>query len=178
MVAKIIKDICKGLSLIHKQNYIHRDLKPENILLNFATTSSGEKELTAKIADFGLTAEVEANVFTGQGKINSITGTMLFMAPEQATGQSYGKRVDMWAIGIIMYQLLTGRHPFHISGDDEKTYTYRISKENIELVLQQNICKYDLSSQATNLIFKLLARGISDRYRVDQVLAHPFITRN
>jgi serine/threonine-protein kinase len=88
--------------------------------------------LSAKIADFGLTAEVEANVFTGQGKINSITGTILFMAPEQATGQSYGKRVDMWAIGIIMYELLTGRHPFHLNGDDEKSYTHRISKDNIE----------------------------------------------
>lgn len=57
----------------------------------------------AKIADFGLTAEVNSNVFTGQGKITSVTGTILFMAPEQATGKSYGKRVDMWALGVIAY---------------------------------------------------------------------------
>lgn len=107
--AKITKDICMGLTQIHKMNYIHRDLKPENILLHFGEAD----EITAKIADFGLTTEVNSNVFTGQDKINQITGTILYMAPEQATGQRYGKRVDMWAIGIITFQMLTGRHPFY-----------------------------------------------------------------
>ena len=61
IASKIVKDICCGLNELHKQSYIHRDLKPENILLN----KSAEGEFTAKIADFGLTAEVHTNVFTG-----------------------------------------------------------------------------------------------------------------
>ena len=103
-----MKDICKGLSQIHKQNYIHRDLKPENILI----AEQGDGEFVAKIADFGLTAEVPSNVSNGKDKINSVTGTILYMAPEQATGQRYGKRVDMWALGVIVYEMLTGKHPF------------------------------------------------------------------
>ena len=108
MASKIMKDICKGLSQIHKQNYIHRDLKPENILI----AEQGDGEFVAKIADFGLTAEVPSNVSNGKDKINSVTGTILYMAPEQATGQRYGKRVDMWALGVIVYEMLTGKHPF------------------------------------------------------------------
>jgi len=57
------------------------------------------------------------------------------MAPEQATGQRQGKRVDMWALGVIVYQMLTGKHPFHISGDTEEQYIRRISQEPIEQTL-------------------------------------------
>ena len=82
IASSITKDICLGLSQIHKKNYIHRDLKPENILINELQDGT----FIAKIADFGLTAEVHANVFTGQDKITSVAGTILYMAPEQATG--------------------------------------------------------------------------------------------
>jgi len=77
-------------------------MKPENILLHF-TNDNGKQEILAKIADFGLTAEVSSNIFTGQDSNNQITGTILYMAPEQAKGQRYGKRIDMWAIGVITF---------------------------------------------------------------------------
>lgn len=131
IASKIAKDICMGLAHIHKKNYIHRDLKPENILLNITTSSQLETTYLGKIADFGLTAEVNANVFSEQDKINQITGTVLYMAPEQATGQRYGKRVDMWAVGVIVFQMLTGKHPFYVHNDNESTYTKRISTEPI-----------------------------------------------
>lgn len=65
IAAQIIRDICLGLSHIHKKNYIHRDLKPENILLNITNDDENGEIYQAKIADFGLTAEVNANVFSG-----------------------------------------------------------------------------------------------------------------
>ena len=96
-------------------------MKPENILIDqtlmpdgsHPTTTDPSERYTAKIADFGLSAEVHSNVFHGQDNINEVMGTILFMAPEQATGQRYGKRVDMWALGIIVFQMLTGKHPFY-----------------------------------------------------------------
>jgi len=109
-------------------------LKPENILINENKNSDGsypsnpEDFYHAKIADFGLSAEVHSNVFRGQDKINDVTGTILFMAPEQATGQRYGKRVDIWALGIIIFQMLTGKHPFYLPSDTTVTYIDRIVK--------------------------------------------------
>lgn len=98
------------------------------------------------------------------------------MAPEQATGQRYGKRVDMWALGIIVYQMLTGKHPFYLSSDTTETYIDRIVKQPIDKLLTQGFEKYEISESAQSLIRRLLARGISDRYRVVQALDHPWIS--
>ena len=72
--------------MIHKKNFIHRDLKPENILIDenedADESTLAEDMYTAKIADFGLSAEVHSNVFHGQDNINEVMGTILFMAPE------------------------------------------------------------------------------------------------
>lgn len=108
VASSITRDICNGLFQIHKKNFIHRDLKPENILIDHAFIPEGidahpSEMYTAKIADFGLSAEIHANVFHGHDNINEVMGTILFMAPEQATGKRYGKRVDMFALGIIVY---------------------------------------------------------------------------
>ena len=86
IAAKIIKDICNGISSIHKNDYIHRDLKPENILLNKHNDGIEPEDFVAKIADFGLTAEADRNLFSNNDKVGTVTGTILFMAPEQATG--------------------------------------------------------------------------------------------
>jgi len=84
----------------------------------------------------------------------------------------------MWALGIIVFQMLTGKHPFYLSGDTEETYIHRISKTSLDLTLKQSFEKYDLSPLAQSFIKRLLAKNISDRYRVVQALKHPWITRN
>lgn len=117
-------------------------------------------------------------MFHGQDNINEVMGTILFMAPEQATGQRYGKRIDMWALGIIVFQMLSGKHPFYIDGDTEHSYVQRICKDSFEQTLDKHFETYDISPMAQSLIKRLLARGISDRYRIVQALDHPWITRN
>jgi serine/threonine protein kinase len=184
IAALICRDICEGLNQIHKKNFIHRDLKPDNILIHENLLPDGSapedpsERYVAKITDFGLSAEVHANVFNGSSNINEVMGTILFMAPEQATGKRYGKRIDMWALGIIMFQILTGKHPFYVKGDTEETYIKRISKSNLEKTLDSHFEKYAISEHAQSLLYRLLARGLSDRYRCAQAVQHPWITRN
>ena len=113
--ASLMRDILSGLCKIHERNFIHRDLKPENILLNVINEEEravlGDQfkpRYIAKIADFGLSAEIKYGIFSGKNHIDDRMGTLLYMAPEQAQGKVYGKRVDIWALGVIMYIMLTG----------------------------------------------------------------------
>jgi len=93
--------IAKGLSAAHSRNIVHRDIKPSNIII---TTDN-----TAKIVDFGL-----ARAVTSASATQSVsnTGTLPYMAPEQILGEAIDQRVDVWALGVIIVQMLTGSHPF------------------------------------------------------------------
>jgi serine/threonine protein kinase len=74
--------------------------------------------------------------------------------------------------------MLTGKHPFYKGGDTEDSYIQRICKTSLEQTLDKLFETYDISVMARSFIKRLLARGISDRYRIAQALAHPWITRD
>jgi eukaryotic-like serine/threonine-protein kinase len=93
--------IARGLSAAHARNIVHRDVKPSNIIIT--------KENVAKIVDFGL-ARVIATASATQSI--SSTGTLPYMAPEQILGESIDQRCDIWALGVILIQMITGSHPF------------------------------------------------------------------
>jgi serine/threonine protein kinase/Tol biopolymer transport system component len=100
--------VARGLSVAHTLGIVHRDLKPENIFV----LSNGN----VKILDFGLAQlqsalEPERTVPTGP-TTGSIAGTAGYMAPEQITGESVDARADLFAVGVMLYEMLTGRHPF------------------------------------------------------------------
>jgi translation initiation factor 2-alpha kinase 3 len=99
-VWSIIDQIIQGIEYIHSQKLIHRDLKPSNILFAF--------DNTIKIGDFGLVSafgedKIEKIDHTGN---NELGGTILYMSPEQINRQSYNQKVDIYAIGIILFELL------------------------------------------------------------------------
>ncbi|HYT22903.1 MAG TPA: protein kinase [Candidatus Polarisedimenticolia bacterium] len=93
--------IARGLSSAHARNIVHRDIKPSNIIIT--------DEKVAKIVDFGL-----ARVVTTISATQSIssTGTLPYMAPEQILGEAIDQRCDIWALGLILVQMITGSHPF------------------------------------------------------------------
>jgi serine/threonine protein kinase/tetratricopeptide (TPR) repeat protein len=93
--------IARGLSVAHARNIVHRDIKPSNIIIT--------KDNVAKIVDFGL-ARVVATVSATQSI--SSTGTLPYMAPEQILGETIDQRCDIWALGVIIIQMITGSHPF------------------------------------------------------------------
>src|SRR5438552_2900780 len=93
--------IARGLSSAHARNIVHRDVKPSNIIIT--------DDQVAKIVDFGL-----ARVLATAGSTQSIssTGTLPYMAPEQILGEAIDQRCDIWALGVILVQMITGSHPF------------------------------------------------------------------
>src|SRR5271169_3760826 len=93
--------IARGLTAAHARNIVHRDIKPSNIIIT--------KDNVAKIVDFGL-ARVVASVSSTQSI--SLTGTLPYMAPEQILGEPIDQRADLWALGVILIQMITGSHPF------------------------------------------------------------------
>ncbi len=100
--ARILKDVAEALDYAHGAGVIHRDVKPQNVLLD----DSGRVYL----ADFGIAKMVEASAHMTQ--TGMITGTPQYMAPEQALGKSIDKSIDIYALGIVAYELFTGRVPF------------------------------------------------------------------
>src|SRR5579862_5860320 len=102
--AVICETLARAMQFAHERGIIHRDLKPANVLL----TADG----TPKITDFGLAKQFDTD--SGQTKTGAILGTPSYMAPEQAGGvtKKIGPAADIYALGAILYELLTGRPPF------------------------------------------------------------------
>ena len=94
-----MKGICEGIYILHLNDVIHRDLKPQNIMLAFGLP---------KIGDFGWA------VYSPRDRRDTFCGTPLYISPELLLGGSYDKQVDIWALGVMTFQFLTGRIPFKI----------------------------------------------------------------
>ena len=101
----IAQEVCRGLEFAHSRGIVHRDLKPSNVWL----TSGG----IAKIGDFGLAVAVDRSRLTQEGMM---VGTMSYMPPEQAIGGEVSPKMDLYSLGAMLYEMVTGRPPF--LGDD------------------------------------------------------------
>ena len=106
---RILGQVCDGLAQAHRRNIIHRDLKPQNIMLT--VDASGAE--TAKIVDFGIAKTFEADAKTQLTATGSTLGTPHYMSPEQATGSEIDGRSDIYSLGVILYEMLTGEVPFN-----------------------------------------------------------------
>jgi tetratricopeptide (TPR) repeat protein len=101
----VASDICRALVFAHGQGLVHRDIKPENVWLSVGGT--------AKLGDFGLALAVDRSRLSMPG---ALLGTASYLAPEQAQGQPVDARADLYALGCVLYELVTGRPPF-VGGD-------------------------------------------------------------
>lgn len=157
--ASTIKPIVDAIRYCHENGIIHRDLKPENLLYE-----SEESTSIIKITDFGLARFVQEELAT------TACGTPGYIAPEIVEGKGYGKEVDYWSIGIILYIMLCGFPPFY---DDN----------NQKLFEAITSCKYEfpspyfdkVSDAAKDLISKILVRDPKERLNADQILSHQWI---
>ena len=145
---KIFSQIAQGLNVTHEKNIIHRDIKPANILI----TQNGD----VKIADFGLAKLAGMNLTQS----TSSKGTAAYMCPEQIRGQKVDHRCDIWALGVVFYEMLTGHLPF--AGDYSEPMMYAIVNEE-----PQPLSHYlnNAPKALQSIIDKLLAKDIKERYQ-------------
>jgi serine/threonine protein kinase/tetratricopeptide (TPR) repeat protein len=146
---KIIEQIAEGLNAAHQKGIIHRDIKSSNIMI----TGNGE----VKIMDFGLAKVGGTSMIT---KFGTTMGTTAYMSPEQARGDKVDNRTDIWSMGVLFYEMLTGKLPF--KGDFDQAVIYSILNEEPESVIS---VKKDLPAQLDQLIWKMLKKDTDSRYK-------------
>ena len=147
--AYILKQVLLAINYMHNKNIAHRDLKPENILLD----STDKDELEVKITDFGF-----ACYFDPKQGLDTVLGSALYMAPELLAKQSYNEKVDIWAIGVISYMLMTGRNPF--PGVNKAAVKKMIMTKDIDY---SKPYLQELSAEALNFIQSCLNRDVEAR---------------
>jgi serine/threonine protein kinase len=149
---------------LHSRKIIHRDIKPENLLL--------DSENNIKLADFGW-----SNFEDKLKKRETYCGTLDYLAPEMAdSNHIHDNRVDIWSVGVLIFELLTGFAPFSpnrpnaSNNDIEKETKYNIINSRF------NFTK-DFPGLARDLVKKILVVSPQERYSLEQILNHPWITQ-
>jgi serine/threonine protein kinase/Flp pilus assembly protein TadD len=152
----IILQVCEGLAKAHSSGIIHRDIKPANIFI----TADG----VVKILDFGLAKSMGQTQLT---KMGAAVGTVNYMSPEQATGGMVDRRTDIWSLGVVLYEMLTGQLPF--KGDYEQAVIYSILNEEPVKLSGFNDKVYP---KLQDIVLKALEKDKEDRYQhMDDMLA-------
>eukprot|EP00466_Bigelowiella_natans_P019627 jgi/Bigna1/44148/e_gw1.89.34.1 len=153
----IIFKLAEVLKYLHARGIVHRDLKPDNIM--YRTKES--KEIC--VVDFGL-----AKQYSGSGSFNTLLGTPLYLAPEMIAAPGYGKECDMWAVGVILYVVLSGRPPFYSSNQKKLFKIIMSGKFYFEPVNEWE----HISDAAKDLIRNLLVVDPKKRFTAAQVLTY------
>ncbi|KAI3851811.1 hypothetical protein MKX03_034166 [Papaver bracteatum] len=155
-----MKQLAAGLQILRQNNLIHRDLKPQNLLL-----TTNDNQAVLKIADFGFARSLQP-----RGLAETLCGSPLYMAPEIMQLQKYDAKADLWSVGAILFQLVTGNTPFN--GNNPIQLLQNILKSN-ELCFPQD--SKDLSSDCIDLCQKLLRRNPVERLTFEEFFNHPFL---
>ena len=149
---KIGKQICDGLSEAHRLGIVHRDLKPSNIMI--------DREGNVRIMDFGIARSLTSKGITGPGVM---IGTPEYMSPEQVEGKEVDQRSDIYSLGVILYEMVTGRVPFE--GDTPFTIGVKHKSEMPKNPQELNV---RILAELNHLILKCLEKDKKERWQSSQ----------
>eukprot|EP01017_Pseudomicrothorax_dubius_P049237 TRINITY_DN9126_c0_g1_i4.p1 TRINITY_DN9126_c0_g1~~TRINITY_DN9126_c0_g1_i4.p1 ORF type:complete len:589 (-),score=95.81 TRINITY_DN9126_c0_g1_i4:162-1928(-) len=151
---KYFRQCCLSIDYLHKKNIMHRDFKPENILL--------DDLLDVKLCDFGWCTDKTTE------KKFAFCGTYEYMAPEMVDRKMYDETIDIWGLGILLYELIHGYSPF--KGSSNNDVCQNIRRNHV-------VFNASISDDAKDLILRILKTVPSDRIKIEDILKHPFVVR-
>jgi TolB-like protein len=144
---EIVRQITEGLQAAHAAGIVHRDLKPGNVMLL--------PDGTARILDFGLAKARDQSM----SETGARFGTVSYMSPEQIRGEKVDGRADLWALGVVLYEMLTGRKPF--GGDEDVAIAHAILHDEPNL---PSTHRRDISAALEGIVLRLLQKDPAKRY--------------
>ncbi|MEA2434109.1 MAG: eukaryotic-like serine/threonine-protein kinase [Actinomycetota bacterium] len=149
--AEMAVDVARALERAHDAGLVHRDIKPSNIMI----TSYGQ----TKVTDFGIVRALGADAEQTMTQTGMVIGTAAYLSPEQAQGTPVDARTDIYALGCVLYEMLTGRPPF--TGDTPLSIAYKHVRENPDPPSRLNP---DVPSELDAIVMKALAKNPENRY--------------
>ncbi|XP_011449472.3 serine/threonine-protein kinase unc-51 isoform X3 [Magallana gigas] len=164
-IASFLRQIAAAMQVMNGKGIVHRDLKPQNILLcHDGKPNTPSTEMRLKIADFGFARFLNDGVMAA-----TLCGSPMYMAPEVIMSLQYCAKADLWSIGTIVFQCLTGKAPFQAQTPQQLKHFYEKHAE-----LKPNIPK-DTSPELKDLLLKMLKRNAKDRIEFEDFFKHPFL---
>jgi serine/threonine-protein kinase len=156
----MFKQIAAGCAYAHSRNIIHRDLKPGNVIV---TSKAGQNDFV-KIVDFGIAKILHENTIAGTKltKTGEVFGSPLYMSPEQCMGQAVDHRSDIYSLGTLMYEALTGKPP--LKGETAIVTIYLHTKE-MPAKFGNIGAENKLTQVIENIVFKCLAKAPQQRFQ-------------
>jgi predicted ATPase len=162
----LLGQVCGAIDAAHRAGVVHRDLKPENIFLE--RREGTLSALSAKVLDFGL-AKMEAVFRSSPGRIthaNAILGTPFYMSPEQCQGEDVDARSDVYALGCVAYEMLTGRPPFLARSVQALVYKHLGAEPS-----RPSSIASDISHEIEEAVLRALAKNPNDRHETAAAFA-------
>lgn len=159
--ATLVKQLAAALTYIHSHKVLHRDIKPENILLG--TEPGSNENLLLKLGDFGW------SIHSPDSRRQTLCGTVDYLPPEMCGNNQYDEMVDIWCLGVLLYEFLVGKPPFELESTTE-------TMQHIKR------CEYTIPSwvnpEAADLISRILILNPKKRPSLQQIVDHPWVVNN